>query len=129
MTYATSWLTTVYFLQGVSVALKVFSIQSDKDNWHIVAGTVAVIASAALTPILNIPRFIMQSNSPIFLCFYLRDSVTSDDDGIWHPSVYYLALLGLDCVLFYAIITFLTFLGKVALNLASGVPLILETLR
>ena len=125
MSYATSWhlLFTGRFCGAENI------LQSDKDNWHIVAGMVAVIASAALTPVLNIPLFVMQRNSPIFLCFYLRDSVTSDDDGIWHQSVYYWVLLGLDCALFYAIITFLTFLGIVALNLACGVPFILRTLR
>ena len=89
---------------------------------------VAIILSAAFTPVFNLPLFIMQRNSPVLLCYYLNE-LENPGGGLWHHSTVYWALLVFDCIWLYTVLTFVTFLGIIALNVVTGIPLILARLR
>ena len=105
-------------------------LQADEGNRHIMTAVVSVILSAVLTPVYNLPLLVMQRNSPILLCFYLNELENPvDGGGLWKHSIFYYILLGFDCVWLYTVLTFVTFLGVIALNLLTGIPLILEILR
>ena len=90
---------------------------------------VAVILPAVFTPVYNLPLLIMQRNSPIILCFYLNEMEIPGGGGIWHHSIIYWILLGLDCAWLYTVLTVVTLLGIIGLHLVTGVTLILKTLR
>ena len=86
-----------------------------------------VTVFVAFIRLYDLPLLIMQRNSPTILVFYLNEWENPVDD-LWHHSLIYWLLLGFDCSLLYAMLTFLTLLGIIALNLLTGIPLILATL-
>ena len=88
----------------------------------------AVTLFAAFKPVYDLYLLILQRDSPILLCFYLKEW-ENPDDGLWHHSLIYWLLLVFDCSLLYAVLTLVTFLGIIALNLITGIPLILAALR
>ena len=104
-------------------------LQADKDNWHIMGVMVAVTLSAVVTPVYNLPLLIMHRNSPILLCYYQDERENpSDGGGILDHSIIYWLLLGFDCAWLYIVLTFATFLSIIALNILTGIPLILAVL-
>ena len=103
-------------------------LQADKDNRRMMTIMVAAIISAVILPAYNLPLLIMIRNSPMLLCFHLNEW-ENPDDGLWNHSLMYWLLLAFDCLWLYMCSTFVTFLGVMALNLLTGIPLILATLR
>ena len=104
-------------------------LQVDEAKGSVMAVMVAVILPALFTPVYNLPLVIMQRNSPILLCFYLNEWESPGRGGVWNHSIFYFILLGLDCVFLYMMFTFVIFLSIIALNILTGIPLILKTLR
>ena len=104
-------------------------LQVDEAKGSVMTVMFAVILPAVFTPVYNLPLLIMQRNSPFLLCFYLNEWENSDRGSIWNHSTFYFILLGLDCVWLYMVLTFIVFLSIIALNIITGIPLILQTLR
>ena len=88
------------------------------------AGLMAAIGSLFLVPMANVPLFVMHSDSPVLLTYYLNERNVTE---LWDHSLFYWILIGFDSLWLSTVLKYFVLLILLVGNIGCGMLLMLKS--